>query len=119
MVWIESRFTRAARFIHWLERLFNRAPRAVVVLLPGPGVATLAGMSKMSALVYVPLVGLGLVFRMVLIVVAAEWLREPIQYLLELAKQYRLPGTIVLVSAVAIYRFWQSRRKASGALTPP
>ncbi len=118
-IWLEARFARAARFIHWLERLFSRAPNAVVVLLPGPGVATLAGMSKMSAPVYIPLVALGLVFRMVLIVIAAEWLREPIQYLLELANEYKLPGTIVLVSAIAIYRWWQSRRKARGALTPP
>ena len=38
-----------ARFVRWLERLFARAPRTVVLVLAGPTVSVLAGVSGMRA----------------------------------------------------------------------
>jgi len=109
--WLEARAPRAGRFYRWLERLFQRASHIVVFLLPGPGVSAIAGSSGMRAPVYVPLVALGLLLRMILVLLLGEWLREPLVALLALIEEYWVPGTIVLVVAVGIYRWrWRGVR---------
>jgi membrane protein DedA with SNARE-associated domain len=112
IVWIEARAARAARFVRWLERLFERRAHAVVFLLPGPTVSGLAGISGMRARVFVPLSVLGLVFRMLLVLGVAEWLRAPIEALLALIEEYWIPGTIVLVTGIALHQ-WRRRAASS------
>ena len=91
----------------WLQRLFDRASNLVVLALPGPAISTLAGMSSMRTPVFVSLVSLGLIIRLLFVLELAEWLREPIQYLLNLANEYWLPGTVVLVGGIAAHRLWR------------
>jgi membrane protein DedA with SNARE-associated domain len=105
IVWLEARAARTARFVRWLERLFRRASHVAVFLLPGPAMSTIAGMSEMGVTVFASLAGLGLVFRMLVVLGVAEWLSEPIEQLLGLIAEYWIPGTVVLVIGVAVYRW--------------
>jgi membrane protein DedA with SNARE-associated domain len=111
LVWLESRSERMGRFIRWLERLFKIAPRVMVFLFPGPGMSTLAGISGMPVHTYAPLVGAGLVLRMIGFILLAEWLREPLEVILAWIDENWLPGTIILVIGIVSYRRYQSRRK--------
>ena len=45
--WVEARSRHRGRFVRFIERLFEKAPRAVVLVGTGPTVAALAGMSGM------------------------------------------------------------------------
>ncbi len=105
--WLEARAPRAARFYRWLDRVFKRASHLVVFLMPGPGVSALAGSAGMRAPVFGLLIALGLSLRMVIVVALGDYFREPIEVLLGLINDYWIPGTILLVLAVALYR-WRS-----------
>ncbi|MEE9607465.1 MAG: hypothetical protein V3U03_06960 [Myxococcota bacterium] len=109
IVWLESRAERAGRFVRWIEGLFRRASHAVVFLMPGPTVSTLAGTSGMPFPRFVALVALGLTLRVILLLAFAEWLREPILAVLGFIDQHWIPGTLLLVGAAVAYQ-WQRRR---------
>ncbi len=106
--WIEARAARFARFVRWLERLFSRAPHAVVFLMTGPTVSALAGISGMRAGVFAALAVPGLVLRMLVVLSFAEWLRQPIEALLALIDEYWVPGTALLVAGIAAHQ-WRRR----------
>lgn len=108
LAWLETRFRGAARFIQWLDRIFQRAQYPAVFFLPGPTMSMIAGNAKMPVATWMPLVACGLVLRMIVVVWFGEWLREPIERLLELFDEYWIPGTVVLVAGTALYR-WRRR----------
>ena len=108
LAWLETRFRGAARFVQWLDRIFQRAQYPAVFFLPGPTMSTIAGNAKMPVATWMPLVACGLVLRMIVVVWFGEWLREPIERLLELFDEYWIPGTVVLVAGTALYR-WRRR----------
>jgi hypothetical protein len=112
--WIEARAARLGAFVRWLERLFARASHTVVLLMAGPTVSALAGISGMRTGVFVGLASLSLVGRMLLVLGFAAWMREPIEAVLAWIDQYWLPGTIVMVLMVAAYRF--GRRTPSAVM---
>jgi membrane protein DedA with SNARE-associated domain len=104
LAWLEERAPGAERFIRWLERIFDRARHPAVFFLLGPAMSTIAGNSGMSVRVWLPLILGGLVLRMVATVLFGEVFREPIEWLLELIDEYKLPGTIVIVLAIVAYQ---------------
>ena len=108
LAWLEPRFRGAARFMQWLDRIFQRAQYPAVFFLPGPAMSTIAGNAKMPVATWMPLIACGLVLRMIVVVWFGEWLREPIERLLELFDEYWIPGTVVLVAGTALYR-WRRR----------
>ncbi len=110
--WLELRAARFARFVRWLERLFGRAPRALVLLVPGPTVSALAGIARMRAGLFAVLAVSGLVVRMLVVLGLGEWLREPLEALLAVIHEYRLPGTLLLVGAIALHQ-WRRRRRVA------
>jgi membrane protein DedA with SNARE-associated domain len=109
VVWIEARAARFARFVRWLERVFQRFSRSVVLVMSGPTVSALAGMSDMTLRVYVPLAVLGLVARMLLLLGLAEIVREPIEWLLSWIDAYWVPGTVILVLGTLAYQWRRAR----------
>jgi membrane protein DedA with SNARE-associated domain len=106
--WIEARAARFGRFVRWMERLFARASHAVVLGMAGPTVSVLAGISGMRATVFVPLATLSLVVRALLVLGFAAWIREYIEVALAWIDEYWIPGTVVMVALVAVYR-WRRR----------
>jgi membrane protein DedA with SNARE-associated domain len=113
--WLEARAARFARFVRWLERLFARASHAVVLLMTGPLVSALAGISGMRVGVFAALATTGLVARMLIVLGLGEWLREPIEAALAVIDEYRLPGTLVLIGAIALHQW---RRRAAAPRRP-
>lgn len=110
--WVEQRAARFGQFVRWMERLFARAPRLVVLCLTGPTVSALAGMSGMRMRTYVPLALASLVIRVIIVVSFAEWMREYLEIILAWINEYWLPGTIAMVAGVAIYRWRRPRASA-------
>jgi membrane protein DedA with SNARE-associated domain len=109
--WIEARAAHFGRFVRWVERLFSRASRAVVLVMAGPTVSALAGISGMRLGTFVTLSTISLVVRLALVIWFAEWLREPLEELLALIDEYWVPGTVVLASGVGLMQ-WRRIRAA-------
>ncbi len=109
--WLAARAPRTGRLIGWLTRLFSRASYAVVLLLPGPAMSTIAGSAGMAPRVFIPLVTLGLVLRMLILLSIADWLREPIELVLAWIDEYWVSGTVLIVATGAAYQ-WIKRRRA-------
>lgn len=106
--WLETRNPKVARWVHWLNRLFQRARYPAVFLFPGPIMSAIAGNARMPGATWIAWIVSGLVVRMIVIVWFGEWLREPIEELLALFDEYWIPGTIVLVGGTLLYQ-WRKR----------
>ena len=102
--WLEARAPRSARFIHWIERLFDRASYPVVFLLPGAPASILAGDAGMRFGAFLALLTAGLVLRMAIILWIGDWLRAPIEAVLVWVRAYWLPGTLLIAAAIALRR---------------
>jgi membrane protein DedA with SNARE-associated domain len=109
--WVENRARHFGRFVRFIERLFARAPRLVVLFAAGPTVSALAGMSGMPLSLYLSLATLGLAVRLWIWISFAELLRAPIEQLLVWINEYWVPGTIVLVTIIGLTQ-WRSVRQA-------
>ncbi len=114
--WLEARAARFAGFVRFLERLFQRAAHAVVLLMTGPTVSALAGISGMRTGVFLALALPGLTARMLVVVYLGHWLREPIEALLAVIDAYWRPITVVLVIGIVLHRWW---RRAAALRTRP
>jgi hypothetical protein len=108
--WLEARAERLARFVRFMERLFLRAPRVVVLALAGPTVAALAGMSPMRPLLFGALAALNLAVRAVVTLGFAALLREYIELALAWINAYWLSMTILTASGVLVYWLWRNRK---------
>ncbi len=105
IAWVEARAARIAEFIRWIERIFQRAPRLVVLCMTGPTVSALAGSSGMAQPTYLALAGLGLLVRVLLVLAFGELARAPIEAVLAFIGEYWVPGTVLIVAAIAVQRW--------------
>lgn len=112
--WLETRSRGAARFVRWLDQIFQRAQYPAVLLLPGSIMSTIAGNSGMRFTVWLPLIAVGVFLRLLVVVWFGEWLRGPVERLLEIFDEYWIPGTIVLVVCTLLYQW----RRRSGRSRP-
>ncbi len=110
--WIEARAAHFARFVRWLERIFARAGKTVVLLVSGPTVSALAGISGMRTRVFVPLAITSLVARMLAVLFFADVLRSYLEIALAWIEAYWVPGTVVMVTLVGLYR-WRRKSPAT------
>lgn len=112
--WIEARARHFARFVRLIERWFARAPRLVVLVAAGPTVSALAGMSGMGLPTYAALATLGLTVRIWIWIQFAGVLRGPIEQLLAWIDEYWVPGTVVVITIIAVTQ-WRRVRAARAA----
>lgn len=112
MRWMQSRAPRAAGVVRWCENMFNKAPGAAVVLLTSPVLGIIAGIAEMNVVTFTLLSCVAMVLRLVLVLELGDWLRGPIDYARMLIGEYWLPGTIVIVTLIAL-RQWRKRRRAA------
>jgi hypothetical protein len=110
VVWLEARAARFARFVRWIEALFSRAPHLVVLVMAGPTVSGLAGMTGIRTLPFAALATTSLVMRMLLVLGFAELLRAPLMQVLDWIDENWGPGTLVLVLATLAYQWRRIRR---------
>jgi hypothetical protein len=107
--WVESRSRHFGRFLRFLERLFNRAPHAVVVAMSGPSVSALAGVSGMQTGVFLPLATVSLAVRVLLVMGFAAWIRVYVEIAVAWIDTYWIPATALTASGVVLYQLWQRR----------
>jgi membrane protein DedA with SNARE-associated domain len=112
--WVEARARSFGRFVRFIERLFAKAPRLVVLAAAGPTVSTLAGMSGMPLATFLALATTGLVVRLWIWIQFADVFSGPIEQLLAWIDEYWVPGTIVLVAIIGLSQ-WRRVRAARAA----
>jgi membrane protein DedA with SNARE-associated domain len=103
--WLEARSTRAAAFVRWMEGIFSRWSRLVVLVMSGPTVSALAGMSGMRRPVFLLLATVGLVVRCLLVLGFAAWIEEYIEIARTWIEEVWVPGTVLMVAGVVLYRW--------------
>jgi len=108
--WLEARWPFASRGIRWLQKWFDVARYPVLLLFSGPTVSTIAGMSDIPSRVFAALVATGLVFRMLIILVVAQSLIEPLRIALDWIDAYKRPGTLLIVLCILVYELFRRRR---------
>ncbi len=106
--WVERRAGRFAPWVRWVERGFARWSYPVVFLMTGPTVSGLAGISGMRQSTYLALATPGLLIRLLAVLYFAEWIRDYIETVLSWIDEVWIPGTVVMVAAVLLYR-WRKR----------
>lgn len=112
--WVEARARHFGRFVRFIEGWFAKAPRLVVLVAAGPTVSALAGMSGMRLGTYLTLAGVGLAARLWIWIQFAGLFRGPIEQLLAWIDEYWVPGTVVLVTVIAVTQ-WRRVRAARAA----
>jgi hypothetical protein len=110
--WVESRSRTFGRFLRFLERLFNRAPYAVVLVMSGPSVSALAGVSGMQTGAFLSLATASLAVRVLLVMGFAAWIRVYVEIALTWIDAYWIPATAVTASGVVLHQLWQRRSRA-------
>lgn len=118
LIWIETRARWFAPWVRWLEGLFKRSGRIVMLVMAGPTISTLAGISGMRLAPYLTLATLSLCFRLVFYYEFADAFREPIAEFLALLEGYRAPGTLLLVAGILVWQLIQRRRRPPAQLPP-
>lgn len=118
LVWVEQRAGRFAGYVRWLERVFSRWSHPVVLLATGPTVSGLAGISGMSQRVYLALAAPGLLVRLTAVVLFADYIRDYIESALAWIDEIWVPGTVVMVGLVLVYR-WRRRAPTVPVEGPP
>ncbi len=71
----------------------------------------------MSGARFASLAGAGLLFRMVLTVYFARWLREPLEVVLAWLEAFKAEGTALLVLGVLVHQLIQRRAQRKLAAT--
>lgn len=112
--WVESRSRYFGRFLRFVERVFNVAPRAVVLVMAGPSTCALAGVSGMAFGTFLPLATLSLAARVLGVMLFAEWIRAYVEIALAWIDAYWIPATAVTASGVLLHQLWQRRRRSAG-----
>ena len=92
------------------RRAFLRgaAASATAFLLPGAPASVLAGDAGMRLGAFLAVLTAGLVLRVAIILWIGDWLRGPIEAVVAWVRAYWLPGTVLIVAAIAL------RRRRSG-----
>lgn len=100
--WLERRSVTARRYARDFERLFAKAAYPLVFIAPNNPICLLAGSSGMRPAVFFTLNVLGTITRLWLILLVGESLEAPIDWVLDLIKEYRWYLLAVTVTIVVI-----------------
>jgi membrane protein DedA with SNARE-associated domain len=110
IAWMERRTPTFGQLMRTLERWFGKASWPLVTAIPNNPVSLLAGAAGMAVVVFATLDVIGTIGRLVLLDWVGDIFSGPIDWLIELISQYRLPFlavTIGLVGFTAI-REWRA-----------
>ncbi len=113
--WMEHRTPTFGDLMRRLERAFTKAAYPLVVILPNNPVCLLAGASWMPPLVFAVLNVTGTVGRLLLLRLLGDALQNPIDWLLNQIRTYRVPLTLASIAIVGVVALREWRR-GSGEL---
>ncbi len=98
--WVERKWASQGEMLRLFERGFDKAAYPVVFLAPNNVVCLLAGASQMPIAAFVSVNLAGTLTRLYLIRVLGQAFSAPIDYVLDLFAEYRVP--LLILSAVAV-----------------
>lgn len=110
ILWMERRTPTYGQLMRTLERWFAKARWPLVTTIPNNPVCLLAGASAMAVTVFVVLDVVGTIGRLVLLRVVGRAFQAPIDWLLHLISEYRLPLLALTIAAVgfSMVREWRA-----------
>lgn len=117
IAWLEKRFARFGRVIHWMVRVFRRAPHVVLLAAPIMPIYALAGSIKLRSLVYLPLVAAAQIGWMSLIYFAGDALSGWINPVVDFLRAHVIE--VILLSVCAFLWVRVRFRPAPGAVEEP
>jgi membrane protein DedA with SNARE-associated domain len=116
IVWVEKRSKTFGEQIRLYERAFAKAAYPLVFIMPNPYICLFAGASGMKVRSFFTLNIAGTVARLYLIRRLGEAFDEPIQSVLRLFANYRLP-LFVISTALVVFIVWNDRRQGKDEIS--
>lgn len=111
ILWMEHRTPTFGKMMRSLERLFAKGGHILVLTLPNNYVCLIAGAAEMPILTFIVLDVVGTIGRLALLSWLGDIFSGPINRVLELVAQYRIP---LLVISIAIVAFTVVREYRAG-----
>jgi len=108
--WMERRTPTYGQLMRTLERWFAKARWPLVTAVPNNPVCLLAGASAMAVAIFVALDVVGTIGRLILLRVVGQAFQAPIDWVLHLISEYRLPLLALTIAAVGFttLREWRA-----------
>jgi len=110
ITWMERRTPTFGQMMRTLERWFAKASWPLVTTIPNNPVSLLAGAAGMSVAVFATLDVIGTIGRLILLDWVGDIFAGPINWLIHLISQYRLPLLAVTIGIVGftVIREWRA-----------
>jgi membrane protein DedA with SNARE-associated domain len=113
---LERRYPKASGLLRSLERLFERAAPAVLLVAPGPPFCALAGVTKMPLWLFLPVVTAAQVAWISLTYELGEALSAWVLPILAFFREHMLSTTLGFALIVLTYQLIRRRSRRSSAL---
>lgn len=100
--WVEKRSSSFGGMLRTWEYLFKKAAWPLVAIAPNNFICLFAGAAGMTPAVFITLNVVGTIVRLWLIRLFGEAFEQPIDWLLDLIREYRIPLTILSIGVVVV-----------------
>lgn len=108
--WMERRTPTIGSLMRTLERWFGRASWPLVVMFPNNYICLIAGVARMSPVLFLTLDVIGTVGRLLMIQVLGDIFAGPVDSFLSFVSHWRIPILIITIGLVAITTIGEFRR---------
>lgn len=108
--WAEKRTRTFGDTLRWFERGFAKAAYPLVVIAPNNWICLFAGAAGMSVPVFIALNLTGTLGRLYLIRVLGDAFSQPIDWVLEFIRDYRIPLLVFSILMVAVLASLEYRK---------
>ena len=122
LAWLSKRYPKLRTLVRWIDRLFQRAGAAVLVVAPSPPMSALAGNAKLPLWQFVPAVTIGQAIWCSLTYWLGDFLGAWTMPFIAWLKDHVVSATIACIAAVAAYqlvRRYRQRKRAADAIHSP
>jgi membrane protein DedA with SNARE-associated domain len=108
--WMERRTPTFGQMMRMFERYFGRFGHALVVAFPNNYICVIAGAARMNPWLFGILNLVGTVGRLIVIAVVGDVFQAPIDWVLDLVADYRIPLLVVSIALVVLTVAGEARR---------
>ena len=108
--WMERRTPTFGQMMRTFERYFGRFGHVLVVLFPNNYICVIAGAARMSPWVFGALNVVGTVGRLAVIAVVGDVFQAPIDWVLDVVADYRIPLLVISIGLVLLTVANEARR---------